>query len=151
MVKIDSIYFLLPKLTLSLRRDILNLLKMKKLILLFMTIALTGVFSTINAQKKTGLSDKALSAQYKQEIDVLSSEMKTIKVKLKADKENTELKKELAVKQVELKELKADKKVIDNAINSKAASEKAQKKAEKAQKKAEKAAEDAKKVKGSEN
>ena len=127
------------------------LYKMKKLILLFMTIALTGVFSTINAQKKTGLSDKALSAQYKQEIDVLSSEMKTIKVKLKADKENTELKKELAVKQVELKELKADKKVIDNAINSKAASEKAQKKAEKAQKKAEKAAEDAKKVKGSEN
>ena len=112
-----------------------------------MTIALTGVFSTINAQSKSGLSDKALSAQYKHEIDVLNSEVKTIKIKLKTDKENTDLKKELAVKQVELKELKEKKSVIDNAIKSKAAHEKAQNKAEKAQKKAEKAASDAQKVK----
>ena len=123
---------------------------MKKLILFFMVIALTGVFSTINAQDRSGLSDKALSAQYKHEIDVLNSEMKTIKVKLKADKDNTELKKELALKQVEFKDLSSKKKVIDNAIKSKAAHEKAQNKAEKAQKKAEKAASDAKKVKDSE-
>ena len=122
---------------------------MKKVILLAMAIALTGVFSTIKAQKKE-LSDKALSAQYKQDIDVLSSEIKTIKIKLKADKGDSDLKKNLAVKQVELKELKADKKIIDTAIKSKAASEKAQKNAEKAQKKAEKAANDAKKVKESE-
>ena len=120
---------------------------MKKLILLFMAIALTGVFSTINAQSKSGLSDKALSTQYKHEIDVLNSEIKTIKIKLKSDKENTDLKKELAVKQVELKELKEKKNVIDNAIKSKAAHEKAQNKAEKAQKKSEKAASDAQKVK----
>ena len=120
---------------------------MKKIILLFMVMALTGVFSTINAQNKSGLSDKALSAQYKQEIDILSSEIKTLKVKLKADKANSEFKKELAVKEVELKEVKANKKIIDNAIKSKASSEKAQKNAEKAQKKADKAAEDAKKVK----
>ena len=112
-----------------------------------MAIALTGVFSAVNAQNKSGLSDKALSAQYKQEIDVLNAEIKTLKVKLKADKANTEYKKELAVKEVEVKEAKANKKIIDNAIKSKAASEKAQKNAEKAQKKADKAAEDAKKVK----
>ena len=120
---------------------------MKKLFLLFMTIALTGVFGTVNAQNKSGLSDKALSAQYKQEIDILTSEIKTIKVKLKADSANSDLKKELAVKEVELKEAKANKKVIDNAIKSKAASEKAQKKAEKAQEKADKAAINAQKVK----
>ena len=112
-----------------------------------MAIALTGVFSTINAQSKSELSDKALSAQYKQEIDILSSEIKTLKVKLKADKANSDFKKELAVKEVELKEVKANKKIIDSAIKSKAASEKAQKKAEKAQKKAEKAANDAQRVK----
>ena len=112
-----------------------------------MAIALTGVFSVINAQSKSGLSDKALSAQYKHEIEVLSSEIKTIKVKLKADNANTELKKELAVKEVELKDVKANKKIIDNAISSKAASEKAQKKAEKAQEKAEKHAANAQKVK----
>lgn len=122
---------------------------MKKLFLLFMTIALTGVFDTVNAQSNSGLSDKALSAQYKQEIDILTSEIKTIKVKLKADSANSDLKKELAVKEVQLKEAKANKKIIDNAIKSKAASEKAQKKAEKAQKKADNAADDAKKLKES--
>jgi len=116
-----------------------------------MVMALTGVFSTINAQSKSGLSDKALSAQYKQEIDVLNSEVKTLKIKLKADKENTDLKKELAVKQVDLKELKEKKKIIDNAISSKAASEKAQKKAEKAQEKADQHAANAKKLKEKEN
>ena len=120
---------------------------MKKLILLFMVIALSGVFSTINAQNRSGLSDKALSAQYKQEIDVLNSEIKTIKIKLKADKNDTDLKKELAVKQVELKDVKEKKKIIDNAISSKAASEKAQKKAEKAQEKADKNAANAQKLK----
>ena len=124
---------------------------MKKLILLFMAIALTGVFSTINSQNRSGLSDKALSAQYKQELDVMSSEIKTIKLKLKGDKENSDLKKELALKQVELKDLKEKKKIIDNAISSKAASEKAQKKAEKAQEKAEKHAATAQKVKEKEN
>ena len=116
-----------------------------------MVMALTGVFSTINAQNKSGLSDKALSAQYKQEIDVLNSEIKTLKIKLKADKENTDLKKELAVKQVELKDVKEKKKIIDNAISSKAASEKANKKAEKAQEKADKHAVNAQKVKEKED
>ena len=117
---------------------------MKKVFLLFMMMALTGVFGNINAQ--SNLSDKALSAQYKHEIDVMTSEIKTIKIKLKTDKENNNLKGDLAVKQEQLKELKSKKKVIDKAIKSKKAAEKAQKKAEKAQKNAEKNAADAKKV-----
>jgi hypothetical protein len=124
---------------------------MKKLFLLLMTIALTGVFSVINAQDKSGLSDKALSAQYKHEINLLNSEIKTVKIKLKADKDNSELKKDLAVKQEDLKELKSKKGVIDKAIKSKAAAEKAQSKAEKAQKKAEKSASDAQRLRETQN
>jgi len=117
---------------------------MKRIVLFFMMVILTGI---ISAQDRSELSDKALSALYKQEIAVLNSEIKTVKVKLKADKENGGLKGDLAVKQEQLKELKSKKKVIDNAIKSKEASEKAAKKAEKAQKKAEKHAVEAQKMK----
>ena len=130
---------------------ILNFMKMKKLFLLFMVIALTGAFSTINAQTKSTLSDKELSAQYKREIDVLNSEIKTIKLKLKTDKESSELKKELSAKQLKLDEAKSNKKIIDNAIKSKAASEKAAMKAEKAQRDAEKQAAEAQRLKNKEN
>lgn len=123
---------------------------MKKLFLLCMMIALAGVFGTINAQNKSGLSDKALSAQYKHEIDVLSSEIKTVKVKLKADQTNTNLQSDLAVKQAQIKELKSKKDVIDKAIKSKEASVKAAKKAEKAQQKAEKHAVNAQQLRDSE-
>lgn len=113
-------------------------------------VALTGVFGTINAQDKSGLSDKALSAQYKQQIDVLSSEIKTVKVKLKGDKTNADLQGELATKQAQLKTAKSKKDVIDKAIKSKDASEKAAKKAEKAQEKAEKHAANAQQMKDNE-
>ena len=122
---------------------------MKKLFLLFAAIALTGVFCCVSAQNRSGLSDDVLSAQYKQEINILNLEIKTLKAKLKADSSNGDLKRELSAKQIELKEVKSNKKIIDKAIKSKAASEKAQKKAEKAQEKAKKAASDAKKVKES--
>ena len=118
---------------------------MKKIFLLCMAIALTGVFNVLHAQDKSGLSDKALSAQYKYEIDVLNSEIKTAKVKLKADQNNLDLRKDFEEKQSQLKDIKAKKKVIDDAIKSKAASEKAAKKAEKASEKAEKAQLDAEK------
>ena len=123
---------------------------MKKLVLLFMTIMLTGVFSTIYAQSKSEMSDKELSAQYKHEINVLNSEVKTIKLKLKADKTNKDLQLDLVGKQSEIKDLNAKKKIIDSAIKSKEASEKAVKKAEKAQQKAEKNALDAKRLKENE-
>ena len=123
---------------------------MKKLILFFITIVLTGVFSTINAQGKSDMSDKELSAQYKHEINVLNSEIKTFKLKLKADKTNKDLQLGLIEKQSMLKELNAKKKVIDNAIKSQQASEKAAKKADKAQQKAEKSALDAQRLKANE-
>jgi len=130
---------------------------MKKLILIFMSVALTGFWGVIGAQDKSELSDKTLSAEYKQEIKVLQSEIKTLKLKLKTDSGNSELKNELAAKTEQLDDLKAKKKVIDDAIKSKAASEKAVRKAakakedaEKAQIKAAKAAQEAKTLKENE-
>ena len=110
-----------------------------------MAVALTGVFSVSNAQNRAGVSDKALSAEYKYEIDVLNSEIKTTKVKLKADQKNPQLRADLEGKQAKLKEVKSKKKIVDNAIKSQAASEKATKKAEKAAKKADKAQQTAEK------
>ncbi|MDR3251580.1 MAG: hypothetical protein LBT42_07970 [Tannerella sp.] len=127
---------------------------MRKLFLLFMAIALNSMFFAINAQDNAGLSDEALSAKYKQEIKIMDSEIKTIRLKLKAETDNNDLKSELAVKTEQLKELKSKKKVLDEAVNSKKAAqkaaqnaEKAKEKAERAQKKAERDAEDAKKIK----
>ena len=119
---------------------------MKKILLLGMVIALTGVFSAASAQNKSELSDKALSAQYKRDIDVLNSEIKTAKLKLKSDQKNLELRSDLEDKQAQLKEAKSKKKIIDDAIKSKAAAEKAAKKAEKAEQDAQKRANDAQKL-----
>ena len=120
---------------------------MKRFILLFTVIALTGVFNSINAQDKAALSDKELSIRYKQEIKILELEIKTIKEKLKADKENSDLKTALTEKLDQLEEVKSKRNVINKAIKSKATAEKAAEKAETAQKKAEKAAADAKRIK----
>jgi hypothetical protein len=107
-----------------------------------MFIAVSGLFSSINAQ----VSDKAMSAKYKEEINIVSSEIKTLKLKLKSDADNIELKSELREKSDTLKDLKDKKAVIDKAIKSKAASERAAKKAEKAAEQAEKAKLDAEKA-----
>ena len=122
-----------------------------------MAVTLTSVFGALFAQDKSNLSDKALSAQYKYEIDVLNSEIKTVKIKLKADQKNAELRSDLETKEAKLKEVKSKKKIIDDAIKSKAASEKADKKADKAaqkadnaQRNAEKRAKDAQQLKESE-
>ena len=112
-----------------------------------MTMVLAGMFNAINAQNTSNLSDVALSAQYKHEIDVLNSQIKTIKLQLKTDKENGALKVDLAQKQAKIKELKSKKSIIDNAIKSKKTAEKATKKAEDAQRKAEQLASDAQKLK----
>jgi hypothetical protein len=75
---------------------------------------------------------------------------------LKTDKSNFELKSNLDVKQAKLKDVKSQKKIIDDAIKSQAASEKAAKKAvaaarkaAKAQQKADRSAMDAQKLKNS--
>ena len=123
---------------------------MKRILLLLMAVALTGVFNAIQAQNKAELSDKALSAQYKHEIDVLNLEIKTLKVKLKGDPKNTEFRADLEDKQAQLKDVKSKKKIIDDAIKSKAASEKAAKKAEKAEKQAQQRANEAQKLRDKE-
>ena len=109
---------------------------MKKMLLLCLAITLTGVFNATHSQE---LSNKALSAQYKYEIDALNSNIKTTKLKLKADQNNTELRSTLNTQQVKMKELQSEKKIIDKAIKSQSASEKAVKKAEKAARQADKA------------
>ena len=124
---------------------------MKRLFFIWLAIVFTGVSYTSHAQGKPEPSDKALSAQYKFEISVLNSEIKTLKIKSKGDQKNLELRSELVSKQEQLKEVKSKKKIIDDAIKSKAASEKATIKAEKAALKAQKHAEDAKQLKAREN
>jgi hypothetical protein len=111
----------------------LKIIEMKKVILL-LTLLLT--YSYVGAQSE---DDKTISSQYAKEIKVVQSEIKTLKLKIKADATDTALQTELVQKEAKLKELQSKKKVIDDAIKSKAASEKAAKKAEKAKEQAEKA------------
>jgi hypothetical protein len=111
-----------------------------------MALMLTCTVSIVKAQDGSK-SDKELSNQYKSEIDILNSEIKTLKLKLKADKENVTLKSEIKDKTDAQKVIKGKKSVIDKAIKSQKASEKAADKANKAQQKAEKAAKAAKEVK----
>jgi hypothetical protein len=122
---------------------------MKRLVALCMILMLTCSVGMVKAQDSSK-SDKELSNQYKAEIDVLNSEIKTLKLKLKADKDNATLKTEAKEKTEALKATKDKKAVIDKAIKSQKASEKAAEKAAKAQQKAEKAAKAAKEVKESE-
>jgi len=123
---------------------------MKKILFLCIMITLTGLFSIIHAQNTSEISDKALSAQYKYEIELLNAEIKTLKVKLKGEPQNIELRSELTVKQEQLKEVKGKKKIMDNSIKSQAAAEKAARKAENASIKAEQARQKAQRLKESE-
>jgi len=102
---------------------------LKKTFLLCVAVVLTGVFNFIHAQD----NNKALSAQYKNEIAILNLEIKAAKLKLKGDPRNRELSADLRNKQTQLKQAKSNKKTVDKAIKSKAAAEKAAKKAERAE------------------
>lgn len=86
------------------------------------------------------LTDAELSAQYKKEINVKTLEIKTIKAKMKADPKDATLSSELSKLKAELDELKSNKKAIDANISAQKAAEKAEKKLKAAQAKAEKAA-----------
>jgi hypothetical protein len=120
---------------------------MKKLVALCMALMLTCTLSSVKAQGVSNVSDKELSAQYKAEMDVLKSEIKTLKLKLKTDKDSVDLKAEIRRKTEEYNVVKDRKAVIDRAIKSKKASEKALRKAEKAQQNAEEAARAARQIK----
>jgi hypothetical protein len=100
---------------------------------------LTGTSFAAQAQS---VDNKTKSEQYGKEIKIVESEIKTLKLKLKADSGNAELKDELKSKTSELKELKSNKKVIDTAIKATKKAEKATKEAQKANKAAEKVKED---------
>ncbi|MDR2233859.1 MAG: hypothetical protein LBE56_12175, partial [Tannerella sp.] len=65
---------------------------MKKIFALCMALMLTFSVSIVKAQDVSPKSDKELSMQYKAEMDVLKSEIKTLKLKLKTDKDNVDLK-----------------------------------------------------------
>ena len=104
-----------------------------------------SALGTINAQEVTMTND-ALSKQYAQQSKVLDSEIKTLKIKLKDDKGNTQLQSELTNKKMELAELKSKKNTLDTAIKTKKNSEAAAKKAEKALIKAQKAQKEAESI-----
>ena len=76
----------------------------------------------------------------------MNSEIKTAKLKLKGEPKNREFRADLENKQAQLKDVKSKKKIIDDAIKSKAASEKAAKKAEKAERDAQRKADDAQRL-----
>jgi hypothetical protein len=124
----------------------LKIQDMKRLVALCMVVMFTCTAGIVNAQSGSIRSDKELSNQFKAEIDVLKSEIKTLKLKLKTEEDVT-LRTELREKTEALNVVKDKKAVIDKAIKSQKASEKAAKKADKAQLKAEKAARAAKQVK----
>lgn len=86
------------------------------------------------------LTDAQMSEKYKNEIAVKNLEIKTIKAKMKADPKDSSLSSELATRKAELEELKNNKKVIDAHISAQKAAEKAEKKLKAAQEKAAKAA-----------
>lgn len=86
------------------------------------------------------LTDAQMSEKFKNEIAVKNLEIKTVKAKMKADPKNSSLSSELSALKAELEELKNNKKVIDAHISAQKAAEKAEKKLKAAQQKAEKAA-----------
>lgn len=92
------------------------------------------------------MTDKQLSAYYQQRINELNAEIKLVNTKLKNDKENVDLHKQLNNCKAELNISKQNKKVLDNAIKTRAKADKAIEAAEKAIQKAEKAKEKAREL-----
>jgi hypothetical protein len=115
---------------------------MKRIAKLFALVALMCVPVLSFAQ-----TNKEISNEYKSKISICKAEIKTIKAKLKLDKTDSSLNQQLIEKKSEFAELKSKKKVIDKAIKTEAAHEKAVKKAQKAKEEAEEAASAAKQIK----
>jgi len=102
------------------------------------TIVMMAISMVAFAQQdQIKLSNDALSAQYKLQIEAANIELKALKAKKKAYPDNADIVRQLAEKKAEIKDLQSRKKVIDKAVKV----DKAHAKAERAQEKAEKAAE----------
>lgn len=82
-----------------------------------------------------GKSNELVSDELKSKIDITNNEIKTLKAKKKAAPNDITIDAEISKKEVELKDAKRRKKVIDEAIKAAKASKKETKQAEKAQKK----------------
>lgn len=95
-------------------------------------------------QPSANLTNEQLSEQYKIQLDVINSEIKTLKLQAKLYKtdpvKSAEVSAGIASKKSELSDVKAKKKIIEKAIATEKAHKKAEEKALKAQKKAEAAA-----------
>ena len=109
------------------------------------TLAFMAVSMTAFAQ--TEKTNKELSTEYKHQIAILNAEIKTLKAKSKADPTNAEYITEMAAKKADLADVKNKKKIVDTAIKTEKANQKAIEKAEKAKKKAEAAAKAAEEMK----
>ena len=116
---------------------------MKKGLKYAVMLALFSLPVVCSAQSEDMVKNKALSAQYKNEITIATHELKALKAKVKANPSDVNLNVELEKKKIALKDLKDKKKIVDDAIKTEKASLKAAKAAEKARIKAEKAAQKA--------
>lgn len=116
---------------------------MKKGFKFALILAMLSMPVVCSAQSEDMVKNKALSAQYKSDITIVSHELKALKAKVKANPSDVNLNVELEKKKVELKDLKGKKKIVDQAIKAEKASLKAAKAAEKAKLKHAKAAEKA--------
>ena len=116
---------------------------MKKGLKYAVMLALFSLPVVCNAQSEDMVKNKALSAQYKNEITIATHELKALKAKVKANPSDVNLNVELEKKKIALKDLKEKKSIVDDAIKTEKASLKAAKAAEKARIKAEKAAQKA--------
>ena len=93
------------------------------------------------ANQYAGKSNELISDELDKKIDVINAEIKALKARKKADPKSITILAELSQKQTELKDLKRQKKVFDNAISAYNKAKKETKQAEKAKEKLEDAME----------
>lgn len=94
-----------------------------------------------------GKSNELLVDELDAKIEVISADIKALKARKKADPTNASIVSEIKSKEIELKELKRNKKVFDTAVKASKKAEKETDQAEKAQRKHEKAHEKAETMK----
>ena len=120
----------------------LSIMKIKNIIAALALIAIPAL-----SFAQTNKSNEELSTEYKLKINVLKSEIKTLKAKQKAEPSVASYVTEMNEKKAELKSIQNKKAIVDKAIKTEKARKKAVDKLEKAKAKAEQAAKDAENMK----
>lgn len=115
-------------------------MKFRKFILAFALVAMPAFCfaQADNAQLAKSLGDK---------IEVTSLEVKALKKQLKLEPANTQIATDIAAKEAEISQMRAQKKTLDKAVKTTKSAEKERKQAEKANKQYEKAAKEAESLK----